>query len=449
METEAPIEDQRELLAYLASGCKPREAWRIGTEHEKFAYQRADGAPLPYDGPVGIEALLRGIAEHGWEAVVEDGHVVALGKDACSITLEPGGQVELSGAPLESIHETCDEVNGHLALVKAVAEPLGARFMGMGFHPKWPREAFPWMPKARYRIMRDYMPKVGDMGLDMMLRTCTVQVNLDFDSERDMVEKFRIGLALQPLATALFANSPFAEGRPTGFLSYRSHAWTRTDPDRSGMLPFVFEASMGFERWLDHVLDVPMYFVRRDGRYRDAAGQSFRAFLAGRLPALPGERPTLSDFKDHLTTVFTEVRLKTFLEMRGADGGPWRRLCALPAFWVGLLYDADAQAAALDLIADLDVGTLARLREEVPRLGLRAPVAGRDLRALGLEVLEIARRGLARRARLNAAGDDESGFLNALFDICDAGVTPAERKLALYEGRWGRSVDPIFEECAY
>ncbi len=446
---EAPITDSRELVAYLETGCKPRDAWRIGTEHEKFAFRLDDRAPLAYDGDAGIRALLDGIAAHGWTPGTEDGNVIALYKDGCSITLEPGGQVELSGAPLKTIHETCNEVNQHLKLVKSVAEPLGVGFVGLGFHPRWPRERFHWMPKKRYEIMRNYMPQVGDMGIDMMIRTCTVQVNLDFESERDMVEKFRIGLALQPLATALFANSPFAEGQPTGFLSYRSHAWTRTDPNRAGMLPFVFQRDMGFERWIEHVLDVPMYFVLRDGRYINAAGQSFRDFLAGRLPALPGERPTLEDFKDHLTTVFTEVRLKTFLEMRGADGGPWRRLCALPAFWVGLLYDAGAQADALELISELDPATLSAARDEVPRKGLKTNIGGRTLQALGMDVLEIARRGLSMRRNLNAAGDDETGFLNSLFDICESGRTPAERKLERFDTAWAQDVDPIFDEFAY
>lgn len=443
------IENTAQLVEYLASGCKAPEQWRIGTEHEKFGFRRKDLSPLEYEAPDGIRAMLEGLSELGWKASKENGKTIALYRDNCSITLEPGGQLELSGAPLENIHQTCKEVNDHLAQVKSVADPLGVGFLGMGFHPKWPRERMPWMPKERYQIMRDYMPRVGDMGLDMMVRTCTVQVNLDFQSEADMISKFRVGLALQPLATALFANSPFTEGRPNGYLSYRSHAWTRTDPDRAGMLPFVFEPGMGFERWLDYVLDVPMYFVRRDGHYLDAAGRSFRDFLAGRLDVLPGQLPTLEDFQDHMTTVFTEVRLKTFLEMRGADGGPWRRLCALPAFWVGLLYDDQALSAAEDLVRDLCIPELERLRREVPQLGLRTRIGKRSMAEFGMEVLELSRQGLARRKRLNASGDDESGFLTPLFEICETGQTPADRKLALYHGRWNESVDPIFSEMAY
>ncbi|HET6467122.1 MAG TPA: glutamate--cysteine ligase, partial [Geminicoccaceae bacterium] len=348
-----PVTDRRQLIEFIAAGCKPKAAWRIGTEHEKFGFTREDLRPLPYEGEGGIRALLEGLAARfGWRAVEEQGRPIALSRAGASVTLEPGGQFELSGAPVTTLHETCEEVHAHLDQVRAVADPLGVGMLGIGFQPKWRREDIPWMPKGRYRIMRAYMPKKGRLGLDMMLRTCTIQVNLDFASEADMVKKFRVGLAWQPVATALFANSPFTEGRPNGFVSYRSHIWTDTDPDRSGILPFVFEDGMGFERYVEHALDVPMYFVYRDGRYIDASGQSFRDFLAGRLPALPGEIPTLGDWSDHLTTLFPEVRLKRFLEMRGADGGPWRSLCALPALWVGVLYDQPTLDAAWDRVKD-------------------------------------------------------------------------------------------------
>ncbi len=348
-----PITDERQLVAYLEAGSKPKSDWRIGTEHEKFGYTHDDLRPLPYDGERSVRALLESLAARfGWQPILEAGRPIALQRGRANITLEPGGQFELSGAPVKTLHETCCEVHEHLDQVRTVAAPLGIGMLGLGFQPKWKREDIPWMPKGRYRIMRAYMPKKGSLGLDMMLRTCTIQVNLDFDSEADMVKKFRVGLALQPVATALFANSPFTEGRPNGFLSYRSHIWTDTDPDRSGILPFVFEAGMGFERYVRHALDVPMYFVYRDGKYIDASGQSFRDFLAGRLPALPGEVPTLTDWNDHLTTLFPEVRLKRFLEMRGADGGPWRNLCALPALWVGVLYHDEPLDAAYEWIRD-------------------------------------------------------------------------------------------------
>ncbi|MBV8493684.1 MAG: glutamate--cysteine ligase, partial [Alphaproteobacteria bacterium] len=348
-----PITEKRQLVEYHASGNKPPSAWRVGTEHEKFVFRRSDLKRVPYDGPDGIRALLEGMMRFGWKPVIEKGNVIALSNDSrCSITLEPGGQFELSGAPLETLHQTCGEVHEHLRQVREVCDELGLGMIGLGFDPTSRRDEVPWMPKGRYRIMGDYMPKKGQLGLDMMLRTCTVQTNLDYESETDMVKKFRIGLALQPVAVALFANSPFIEGHVTEFHSYRSFVWTHTDPDRCGNLPFVFENGFGFERYVDYMLDVPMYFVYRDGNYIDASGQSFRDFLAGRLPALPGELPLIGDWADHVTTAFPEVRLKTFLEMRGADGGPWRRLCALPALWVGILYDSTALDAAWDLVAD-------------------------------------------------------------------------------------------------
>jgi glutamate--cysteine ligase len=445
----APIESKAQLVDYLAAGSKPPEDWRIGTEHEKFAFRLSDLKPLPYDGPDGIRAVLEGLAGCGWERVEENGNLIALIRDKASVTLEPGGQVELSGAPLRSIHDTCAEVADHLALVKKVGEQLGIGMIGLGFQPKWRREDIGWMPKGRYKIMRDYMPKRGSLGLDMMSRTCTVQVNLDFASEADMVKKFRTSLALQPVATALFANSPFTEGRPNGFQSLRSHIWTDTDPDRTGDLPFVFEDGFGFERYVDYLLDVPMYFVYRDGRYIDAAGHSFRDFLKGELAVYPGQLPTLNDWADHLTTAFPEVRLKKYLEMRGADGGPWSRLCALPALWVGLLYDGTALDAAWDLVKDWTTEERAALRRDVPRLGLATPFRGGTMRDVALQVLAIARQGLAARAATDAIGGTEEGFLNELQRIADSGETQASEMLRRYETEWGGSVDPVFTAYAY
>src|SRR3954468_2592114 len=378
-----PVTGRRELVEYLAQGCKPRAAWRVGTEHEKFCFTQDDLRPLPYAGPRSIRALLEGLAERfGWTPGLEADQPIALTKQGCNISLEPGGQFELSGAPLETLHQTCCEAHTHLDELKKIAEPLGVGMLGMGFQPKWPRQDIPWMPKARYAIMGSYMPKVGKLGLDMMLRTCTVQVNLDFASEADMVRKFRVSLALQPIATALFANSPFIEGRPAGYVSYRSHIWTDTDPDRSGDLPFVFQQGFGFQQYVDYALDVPMYFVYRDGKYIDASGQSFRDFLQGKLPALPGELPLMTDWADHLTTLFPEVRLKRYLEMRGADGGPWRGLCALPALWVGLLYDGQALDAAWDLVKDWTDEERPHLRADVPRHALDTIHRGRPLKDL-------------------------------------------------------------------
>jgi glutamate--cysteine ligase len=446
----APITDRRQLIEYLEAGCKPKAQWRVGTEHEKFGYTHDDLRPLPYEGERGIRALLEGLAaQFGWQIVTENERPIALQRGGASVTLEPGGQVELSGAPVKTLHETCCEVHEHLDQVRAVAAPLGIGMLGLGFQPKWRREDIPWMPKGRYRIMREYMPTRGNLGLDMMLRTCTIQTNLDFSSEADMVQKFRVGLAWQPVATALFANSPFTDGRPNGFLSYRSHVWTDTDPDRCGILPFVFEDGMGFERYVEHVLDVPMYFVYRDGQYIDAAGQSFRDFLKGRLPALPGEVPTISDWSDHLTTLFPEVRLKRFLEMRGADGGPWRSLCALPALWVGVLYHQATLDAAWDRVKDWTLEEHEYLRAEVPRQGLRTPFRGGSVQDLAREMLALADAGLQGRAEEDWFGQDERQFLTALRGIAESARTPADEKLALFHGRWRGSVDPVFAEFAY
>ena len=445
------ITRKEELIEYLASGCKPPETWRLGTEHEKFGFTTDDLKPLPYDGPRGINAILAGLAsQFDWRPVSENGNIIALLDDTgASITLEPGGQLELSGALLSDIHGTCREVSTHLRQVKAVAEPLGVAFIGMGFQPKWSRDAMQWMPKDRYRIMREYMPKKGSMGLDMMSRTCTVQVNLDFGSEADMVHKFRTSLALQPIATALFANSPFVEGQPSGYVSYRSHVWEDTDPDRTGILPWVFEEGMGFERYVEYMLDVPMYFVYRNGTYLDASGQSFRDFLAGKLPVLPGEYPTIKDWEDHLTTAFPEVRLKRYLEMRGADGGPWRRLCALPAFWAGLLYHQPSLDAAWDLVSTLSLDERQNLRRDSARLGLRARVRGQSLQDMALEVLDLARAGLKARNCLDGSGSDETGFLTPLQETAESGITPADRRLRLFEREWGGNIDPVFSEFAY
>ncbi|GAA0732632.1 glutamate--cysteine ligase [Sphingomonas japonica] len=442
----AVIEDRAQLIAYFADGEKTPDRWRIGTEHEKFVYRTADLRAPSYDEPGGIRDLLMALTEFGWRPIEEGGKVIALAGPDGTVSLEPAGQLELSGAPLENLHQTCAETGRHLEQVKAVGEKLGLGFLGLGMWPDKAREDLPIMPKGRYRIMLDHMPRVGSLGLDMMLRTCTIQVNLDYASEADMAQKFRVGLALQPLATALFANSPFTEKRPNGMLSYRSHIWSDTDPHRTGMLPFVFDDGFGYERYADYALDVPMYFVYRGGRYIDAAGLSFRDFLRGELAVLPGEKPTIDDWADHLSTAFPEVRLKTFLEMRGADGGPWGRICALPALWVGLLYDQGALDAAWDLVRDWSIDERETLRSSVPRLGLDAPLRSGTLRDIAREVIDISARGLSSRARFNGSGDDESGFLDPLRDIVRSGKVPAERLLETFHGPWEQDVCRIYAE---
>jgi glutamate--cysteine ligase len=451
-EVLAPITDKAQLIGLLARGARPKEQWRIGTEHEKFPFLTDTLKPVPYEGDRSIRRLLEGMRDRfAWTPVMEGSHLIALSdhRGGGSISLEPGGQFELSGAPLETLHDTCEEVHDHLAQVREVGDALGIGFLGIGVSPRWTRAETPVMPKGRYAIMAAYMKRKGNLGLDMMFRSCTVQVNLDFGSEADMVKKMRVGLALQPVVTALFANSPFLEGKPNGFRSYRSEIWRDTDPDRTGMLPFAFEAGFGFERYVDYALDVPMYFVYRDGVYHDVAGESFRAFLRGELPQLPGMRPTLKDWSDHLTTIFPEVRLKNYLEMRGADSGPWRRLCALPAIWTGLLYDSAALDAAWDLVKDWTAEDRQGLRDAVPREALFAKVRGRLVRDVAAEVLSYSRAGLARRGRKGCKGRDESSFLDVLEEIVEAGRTPADDLLALYHGPWKGDIDRVFRDFAY
>ncbi len=444
------VESRGDLLGVFEQGEKPRERWRIGTEHEKFVFWKDTRRAPSYEERGGIHALMIGLTKFGWEPIIEGDNVIGLSGRDGGISLEPAGQFELSGAPLETLHETCAEAGRHLAQCREIGDRLGIGFLGMGFWPDKRRDELPIMPKGRYRIMLDHMPRVGTLGLDMMLRTCTIQTNLDYASEADMVKKFRVSLALQPLATALFANSPFKEGVPNGYLSYRSHIWTDTDPHRTGMLPFVFEDGFGYERYADYMLDVPMYFAFRDGGYVDAAGLSFRDFMAGRLSVLPGERPTVADWNDHLSTAFPEVRLKSFLEMRGADGGPWGRICALPAFWVGLLYDQTALDAAWDEVRHWTIEDHNRIREQVPRLGLKTQGArGRDFQALGKVILDIAHAGLSARRRLNAAGDDETGYLGDLREIVATGRTSADVLLERYAGAWGGDITRIYDEMAY
>ncbi|WP_417525805.1 glutamate--cysteine ligase [Marinovum sp.] len=446
------IERPEQLAEYLAEGCKPKENWRIGTEHEKFGYCKDTLKPLPYEGARSIEAVLSGLRDrHGWAPVTEGGKLIGLEKDGANVSLEPGGALELSGAPMETIHQTCDEVNIHLREVKDIADEIGVGFIGLGAAPIWEHEQMPLMPKGRYKLMDAYMGKVGTMGRSMMRRTCTVQVNLDFGSEADMVQKMRVAIALQPVATALFANSPFFEGKKNGHKSWRSRIWRDLDDARTGMVPFVFDEGFGFERWVQYALDVPMYFVYRDGQYIDALGQSFRDFLKGELPALPGEKPLMSDWADHLTTLFPEARVKKFIEMRGADGGPWRRLCALPAFWVGLTYDQGALDAACDLVKGWDAETREGLRVAASVDGLQAEAGGVKMHDLAREVLAISEAGLTARARPGSGGlvPDETHFLNALRESVESGKVPADELLEAYDAEWGGDLTRIYAAHSY
>jgi glutamate--cysteine ligase len=447
-----PIERRDELVEWIAQGIKPKSQFRIGTEHEKFAFTLEAHRPVPYEGRRGIRALLEGM-QHllGWQPIMEGPNVIGLFDvtGGGAISLEPGGQFELSGAQVETVHQTTSELMAHLAQVREVAAPLRIGFLGIGMTPSWTRAEMPKMPKGRYKIMTAYMPKVGTLGLDMMYRTCTVQTNLDFASEADMVKKLRVSLALQPVATALFANSPFTEGQPNGFLSFRSEIWRDTDNGRAGMLPWAFEPGMGFERWVDYALDVPMYFVKHGDDYVDASGQSFRDLLAGKLPAMPGARATISDWANHISTIFPEVRLKRYLEMRGADSGPLPNLLALPALWVGILYDDLSLDAAWDLVKGWTAEERQQLRDDVPKQGLAAKIRGRTVFEIATDILKLARSGLARRKHFDGGGRDETRYLEVLEDRLARGTTPAQELLEKYYGPWGGSVDPIYADEAY
>ena len=451
-EAREPIESKVQLIETLSSGSKPKAKWRIGTEHEKFPFLTDTLEPVPYDGTRSIRALLEGMRDRfGWTGVYENGNIIALtDPDGMgNVSLEPGGQFELSGAPLETVHDTCEEVHEHLVQVREIGDALGIGFLGLGASPTWSREQTPVMPKGRYKIMAPYMDKVGRYGRDMMFRTCTVQVNLDFGSEADMVKKLRVSLALQPIATALFANSPFLEGKPNGFLSFRSEVWTDTDNARSGMLPFAFEQGMGFERYVDYALDVPMYFVMRGGKFINTAGESFRKFLEGKLPQLPGEKPVIKDWADHITTIFPEVRLKNYLEMRGSDSGPWRRLCALPALWAGLLYEEGPLDAAWDMVKDWTAAERQALRNAVPREGLKTIIRGRTVRDIAKDMLKLSRAGLESRNQQGCKGKTEASFLDVLDETAGTGKTAAENLLDLYSGAWNGNIERVFRDFAY
>ena len=448
---EQIVELRDDLADWFEEGCKAASSFRIGTEHEKIAFYRADLSPVPYAGDRGIRALLEGMnVVLRWQRIEDDGNLIGLydERGGGAISLEPGGQFELSGAPLDNAHETAAELERHLSVCEEVGGPMGLGFLSLGMSPKWTLAETPTMPKSRYSIMKRYMPHVGSRGLDMMFRTATVQANLDFRDEADMVAKLRVGLALQPAITALFANSPFTDGKPNGLLSARSEIWRYTDPGRTGMLPFAFEPGMGFERYVDYALDVPLYFVKRGDHYIDVAGGSFRDLLHGRLAAAPGERATMSDWANHLSTIFPEVRLKRYLEMRGADVGPAERMVALSALMAGLYYDTAALASALELTKDWTAEDRQRLRDDVPRLGLKAIVAGRQLRAVASDMLALSRAGLMRRARKNAKGEDETIWLGPLEAVAETGREPAQAWLDLYRAAWGSSVDPIFAAAA-
>ncbi len=451
-QTGAPV-DMGQMIDWIAGGEKSPDKLKIGTEHEKFLFHKDDLSPVAYEGEAGVGTLLdRLLSELGPGAtpIMEKGKIIGIvDAEGGAVSLEPGGQLELSGAPLDNLHQTCAETGRHLRSMHAAADPLEIGMLGLGYHPTAHRKDISFMPKGRYKIMSQYMPKVGKLGLDMMLRSCTVQVNLDYTDEADMRRKFRTSLALQPIATALFANSPFKEGAPSGLLSTRAQTWTDTDAARCGVPDCVFDDNFGYEQWVDYILDVPMYFVHRGDDYRDVAGHSFRDFMKGTLAGFEGQMPSMADFEDHVTTAFPEVRLKQFLEMRGADSGPWSTICALPALWVGLLYDEVALAEAQDLVKKIGASDVMEGRLSVLRDGLRGQLGGMNVYDLAARVIDIASVGLRNRARHDDEGSDESGFLNPLRDMISDKQTPADRLLALYQNDWKGDLSRVFDTHQY
>ncbi len=437
------IERFEQLAEYMEAGCKPREAWRIGTEHEKFGWLTDSRAPLPYSGERSISAIFAALqARHGWTPLLEGENTIGLTRNGANISLEPGGQFELSGAALADMGQVAAELQNHLDELRGICDPMGVRFMGIGAAPEWSGAEMPVMPKGRYRLMTDYMGRVGSHGTQMMYRTSTVQVNLDYSSEADMVKKLRVALALQPVATALFASSPFFDGKVNGHRSWRSRIWRGLDDSRTGMLPFAFDEGMGFQAYVDWVLDVPMYFVYRNGKYINALGQSFRDFLRGELPALPGEKPTLSDWADHMTTVFPEARVKKFIEMRGADCGDQAHINALPAFWVGLMYNGAALDAAWDLVKGLDAETRQGLRVAASVSALAGEAGGVKLIDLARAAVGLSHAGLAER------GLGEEAWLRPLVQSLKTGKVQADRWLELYNGDWGGDLGRIYEAAS-
>ena len=448
-----PITSKRELIETLEAGCKPPDQFKIGTEHEKFGFCTDTLMPIPYEGEHGIRNLLEGMQSLlGWERIEEQGNIIGLAEPTGggAISIEPGGQFELSGAPLRNLHQTCQEANTHLEQVRELAEPFKVGFLGIGMAPTWTYQDMPKMPKSRYEIMTDYMPSVGKYGLDMMYRTATIQVNLDFSTEADMRQKMQVGLALQPIVTALFANSPFTNGKPNGFKSYRGEIWTDLDSDRTGPLPFVFEEGFGFERYVDWALEVPMYFIKRGDQYHRATHITFQQFLNGELKdSVPNGTATIGDWNNHLSTLFPDVRLKSFIEMRGADGGPWQGICALPAFWVGLLYDQSSLDQTWQMIKNWTLEERNDLRKNVNRFGLDTPFRNQTVLDVAKELLKFSTEGLKNRNHLNEEGFDESQFLAPLEDVIGSGQTPADNLLSKYKGAWQGDISNIFNEYAF
>ena len=436
-----------DLIKWFEAGCKPKNLFRIGTEHEKFVYKLNSLKPVSYNEPSGIKNILKSLVRFGWVEVSESGNIIALRKDNQSITLEPGGQLELSGAPLENIHQTCSEVNEHLKQVKIIGNELNIGFLGVGARLEGKLSSDLWMPKPRYKIMKDYMPLVGNLGLEMMADTCTVQANLDYSSEQDMRRKLKTSFILQPIVTALFASSPIEKMKPSKYITRRAAIWFDVDKDRCGTPKFIFDENLSFESWVDYALKVPMYFIKRNGQYINCAGASFEKFMLGKLEQLSNEKPTILDWEDHLSTIFTEIRLKQYIEFRGADAGPWKSLCALPALWVGLLYDSESLNEAESLAKSWSFDMYKKAYEEVPVKGLDLIINKRSINDHAKDLIAISKRGLKKRNFLDGTGNDESGYLNQLEEITHTGNSQAKKMLSMWNNN--EPLKSIYDHYSY
>ena len=429
------------LVKIFSEGCKEKIKWKIGTEHEKFGFKKKSLEPINFQDIQQI--FLKLSNKYNWEKVFEDSNLIALKKNNASITLEPGGQIELSGAPMKNLFETCKEVNQHQSELDDICKSMEIDFLGMGLLPKWKLNKIKLMPKKRYKIMSEYMPQVGSKGLDMMFRTATIQANYDFSSESDMVKKMRVSQSLQPIIIALYANSPFVDGKITNYKSFRSFIWTKTDKKRCGILPFIYDNSFSFERYVDYLLDIPMYFIIRDNEYINMTKYTFRNFLEKKV--LKKIEPNLEDWKIHLTTVFPEVRLKTFIELRGADGGPWSRVCALPAFWTGILYDKKNLNEIWTKISHWDYSGIVNFYENVRRDGLNTFTPdGEKLSDFTKTILNQSGEGLVRR-NIKTDRGNESIFLEPLKKILESGKSPAEMWKKLFFSEWKNDIDMLYK----
>jgi len=443
--------NKNELIGYFFDGVKSKNNLKIGVEHEKFILNKESLKPISYYENNGIKNILEKLTTLGWEPLYDDNKntIIAVKKGKQAITLEPGGQIELSGAPLDNIHETCEETTNHLKELKKLGNEFNFILLGIGVEPNLKLDDFPWMPKQRYKIMRKYMEQVGTLGHHMMKRTCTNQVNIDYSSEEDMINKIRLILNLESIATAIFSNSPFDQGNVSKYRSLRSHFWHHTDPNRTGLLPFVFDKDFNFEKYTDYALNIPMYFIRREHKYINMTQYTFKDYLEGKCTKVNYEA-TLDDWEDHLTTLFPQVRLKHYLEIRSMDACNWDLICSQPAFWIGILYDDEILDKIKQITEDWKGEDRQYLNKRVPEDGLKTEFKKRKLIDFAQEFFELSKKGLSKRNQLSKNGEfDESIHMKDLENNLTDGCSPADCLITKFNTTWEKSVLPIYKELAY